>query len=312
MTHTRFLRIYGFLGVFLLLCLSASAQQQLLYSQYMFNGLVINPAYAGSHEALSMTAMYRSQWAGLDGAPTSQAVSGHMPVTRKRIALGGTIYRESVDFTDQIGVQLAYAYKIPLRDGNLSLGLQGGFLNTRRDFSKIFLRHEQDPSFPLGVISAFMPSFGAGLYYSSDVFFLGASVPQLAVFNRGRGMNQVVDVQEIRQFIFNTGYIVDLNNDVKFKPGLLVRVTDGIPIEFDINTTLVINETFWFGLSYRHNTSLNFMTQLQVTKQLQVGYGYDLSTNKLRTVSSGSHEVMVNYRLRPLRGPDVPVVPTFF
>jgi len=283
--------------------LTVNAQQQILQSQYMFNGLAINPAYAGSHESLSLTSLYRTQWAGFqEGAPTSFSFSGHMPINRTRIALGAMAFSESLGDKNQQGIQLAYAYRIPLDDGILSMGLQAGVINTtlNRNYN---LFHPDDPNFPTGEISAFMPTFGAGLYYSSDNLVLGFSIPNLGIYNNGTNAEEVVSIEEIRHYMFSAGYIVDLNNDLKLKPTLLARYREGQGIEFDVNTTLVINETFWFGASYRHLNSLNFLTQVQLTNQLQFGYAYDLPINSgLSLVSSGNHEFIIEYSSNYLSG----------
>ena len=291
----------------------ANAQQQILQSQYMFNGLAINPAYAGSHEALSLTSLYRTQWSGFqEGAPTSFSFSGHMPINRTRIALGAMAFSESLGDKNQQGLQLAYAYRIPLDDGILSMGLQAGVINAtlNRNFN---LFHPDDPNFPTGEISAFMPTFGAGLYYSSDNLVLGFSIPNLGIYNNGTNAEEVVSIEEIRHYMFSAGYIVDLNNDLKLKPTLLARYREGQGIEFDFNTTLVINETFWFGASYRHLNSLNFLTQIQLTNQLQFGYAYDLPINSgLSLVSSGNHEIMINYRFKIFSAGEAAPSPGFF
>jgi len=293
--------------------LTVNAQQQILQSQYMFNGLAINPAYAGSHESLSLTSLYRTQWAGFqEGAPTSFSFSGHMPINRTRIALGAMAFSESLGDKNQQGIQLAYAYRIPLDDGILSMGLQAGVINTtlNRNYN---LFHPDDPNFPTGEISAFMPTFGAGLYYSSDNLVLGFSIPNLGIYNNGTNAEEVVSIEEIRHYMFSAGYIVDLNNDLKLKPTLLARYREGQGIEFDVNTTLVINETFWFGASYRHLNSLNFLTQVQLTNQLQFGYAYDLPINSgLSLVSSGNHEIMINYRFKIFSAGEAAPSPGFF
>ena len=291
----------------------AQAQQQILQSQYMFNGLAINPAYAGSHESLSLTSLYRTQWAGFkEGAPNSFSFSGHMPINRTRIAVGAMLFNESLGDKNQQGVQLAYAYRIPLSDGILSMGLQAGVLNTRLNRS-YNLFNPNDPNFPEGEISAFMPTFGAGLYYSSDNLVLGFSIPNLGIYNNGNDAEEVVSIEEVRHYMFSAGYIVDLNNDLKLKPSLLARYREGQGVEFDFNTTLVVNETFWFGASYRHLNSLNFLTQIQLTNQLQLGYAYDLPINSgLSLVSSGTHEIMINYRFRIFSAGDSAPSPGFF
>ena len=293
--------------------LKVSAQQQILQTQYMFNGLAINPAYAGSHEGLSLTALYRTQWAGYnEGAPNSYSFSGHMPINRTRIAIGAMAFNESLGDKQQMGFQMDYAYRIPLSDGVLSMGLQAGVINAKLN-SSYNLFHPDDPNFPTGEISAFMPTFGAGLYYSSDNLVLGFSIPNLGVYNNGDGAEQVVTIEEIRHYIFSAGYIVDLNEDLKLKPSLLARYKEGQGVELDLNTTLVINETFWFGASYRHLNSINFLSQIQLTNQLQFGYSYDYSTNsEIHQVSSGSHEIMLNYRFRIFGSGDSAPSPGFF
>ncbi|MBT32299.1 MAG: hypothetical protein CMO01_21765 [Thalassobius sp.] len=293
--------------------LKVSAQQQILQTQYMFNGLSINPAYAGSHEALSLTALYRSQWAGYsEGAPYSYSLSGHMPINRTRIAIGAMAFNESLGEKQEMGFQMAYAYRIPLSDGILSMGLQAGVINAKLN-ANYYLFNPDDPNFPTGEISSFMPTFGAGLYYSSDNLVLGFSIPNLGIYNNGEGENQVVSIEEIRHYIFSAGYIFDLNSDLKLKPSLLTRYKEGQGVELDLNTTLVINETFWLGASYRHLNSINFLSQIQLTNQLQFGYSYDFPINsEIHQVSSGSHEIMLNYRFRIFSGGDSAPSPGFF
>jgi len=278
------------------------AQQQLVNTQYMYNRFLINPAFAGDHGTTSFTGIHRSQWSGLEESPTAQVFSVHAPIEGKRIALGGYLFRESLSVTEHLGAQLAYAYRIPLQAGVLSLGLQGGLINTRKDFSNLLLRHPDDPEFPSEVVSTLMPSFGAGVMYQSNNFFISVSIPQVGVYNRNDGGQEVVDIQEMRHYFFNMGFSANLNPDVRFEPSVMVRVTDGLPIEVDVNATMVVSETFWVGFSYRHNTSLNFISQIQLTDQIRVGYAYDLETNNLRRVATGNHEIMLNYRLQLFSG----------
>ncbi|MDN5216901.1 type IX secretion system membrane protein PorP/SprF [Fulvivirgaceae bacterium BMA12] len=283
------------LGLVLLMSVGPCyAQQQVMFTQYMFNGMAINPGYAGSHETMSITALLREQWSGLDGAPSTQTLSAHAPIKDQKFGLGVLFMHDKIGVTDQNGAYGAYSYKIPFsNESKLSLGLQAGFTHYNARYSQI---SDTDPKFARGDIRETHFNFGFGAYYYSDRFYLGFSIPQM--INRRFDRNAAdSDSKLVRHYFLTYGYVLDLNSSLKFKPNMLVKMVEGAPVEVDLNANLLINEVLWVGLSWRSFDSFDGLVQLQLTDQLQLGYAYDFATtSELRRVNSGSHEVMLNYR----------------
>ena len=278
----------------LTLAINASGQQQVMFTQYMFNGLALNPAYAGSHETVSITAMAREQWTGIDGAPSTQTLSIHSPIINQRIGLGLLFLHDRIGVTEQTGAYAAYSYKIPFTNGGkLAFGLQGGITYYNAAFSEI---SDDNPAFSNGDIQEYHPNAGFGLYYSTDKFYMGASAPQL-IENTFDKNNKDSDSKLVRHYFANIGYVFKLSESLKLKPNLLAKAVEGAPVEFDINMNLLINEVIWIGASWRSFDSFDALLQLQITERMQFGYAYDFATTTdLSRVNGGSHEIMLNYR----------------
>jgi type IX secretion system PorP/SprF family membrane protein len=282
--------------IFVTLCIIgfvANAQQQAMFSQYMYNGLAINPAYAGSQESLSMTALMRQQWVGMDGAPSTQTISGHMPIEAKRIGIGLMVLHDRIAITDQTGVYGSYAYKIPMQKGQLALGIQGGFTHYNSTFSEISLI---DQTFATADISEFYPNFGFGAYYTTDKFYAGFSIPQFVQSKLNKGNEDITGIIR-RHYFIHSGYVFDLNQDFKFKPNILVKMVDGASVELDLNVNMYYKNLVGLGLSYRTMDAVVVLLHVQITDKLQFGYAYDITTSSVKKVSYGSHELFLNYRI---------------
>ena len=282
--------------IFLLLFSTAAlvplqAQQEGLFTQYMFNGLAINPAYAGSHESMSVTALARKQWMGMEGAPATQTFSIHTPIPNEKVGLGLLLTHDNIGPAHQYSLKFAYAYRIPLGPGKISMGLQGGLVNYNTRFASLYLGpNVQDPSYAEDV-NKFLFDFGTGLYYYTDKFYLGASVPQLLSLETDDNFNLS------RHYFLSSGYVFHINNSLKLKPNILLKAVQGAPVDVDLNTNLLINDVVWVGLSYRSFETLSALVELQLTDQLRFGYAYDFpATSALGKFNSGSHEIMLNYR----------------
>jgi type IX secretion system PorP/SprF family membrane protein len=276
------------------------SQQQVMFTQYMFNGLAINPAYAGSHETISLTALAREQWTGIEGAPSTQTFSIHSPIKKQRMSLGLLLLHDRIGVTDQTGVYGSYAYRIPISDrGLLSFGLQGGFSFYKANFSQI---SPTDPVFANGDVREIQPNIGFGLYYNTEKFFIGASAPQLIETQFDKN-NTDSDSKLLRHYFLTAGYVFELSPSLKLKPSGLIKYVDGAPLEIDLNANLLINEIIWVGFSWRSFDSVDLILQLQITDQLQFGYSYDIATTSdIRRVDGGSHEVTLNYRFSLSKG----------
>lgn len=278
---------------------SANAQQVATYAQYMFNGLAINPAYAGSHEVLSATALVRFQNVGLDGAPKTQTFSLHSPLLNKRVGLGVLAIRDEIGVITQTGLQFSYAYRIPLSEKvTLSMGLQGGIGIYDANYTELELppTPTPDPAFQYDVHET-RPNIGAGLYLYSANYYIGLSAPHLVnnAFDRGENFETIYQNKPI---LLTAGYVFPIHRLLKLKPNFLLKVVDDRPVEFDLNANLLFDEVLWAGISYKSTKTISVILQAQITDQLQVGYSYQISAGPIRTVELGSHEVMLNYRFK--------------
>ncbi|UYQ94639.1 type IX secretion system membrane protein PorP/SprF [Chitinophaga horti] len=291
----------------LLLALAGQAQQDAMYTQYMFNTMAINPGYAGSRGNLSATAMYRRQWIGVEGAPETQTVSLDMATRDRKIGLGLQAFNDKIGITKSTGFYMTYAYRINFKDdvSSLGIGLQGGFTNFRANLAKVDLIDQNgDPAFMQNV-NAMMPSFGAGLYYNNDRFYAGFSIPNIVrTYLRKEQYLYQTDVVAHRfmHLFFMTGYVFDLGEDYKLKPSLLVKAVSGAPIEADINANLWIKDIVSVGASYRTGDAIAGLLELQLGSQFRLGYAYDHSISKLVKYNQGTHEIMLRFEFGWERG----------
>lgn len=290
----KFIRV-TFACVLLLHSATTWAQQHPMYSQYMFNMLNINPAYAGSRGVPTMTALYRSQWVGIDGAPQSASASFEMPLNEKKIGLGVQMYDDKLGIERTTGVNASYAFRIQLAEsGTLSLGLQAGLLNYRANYSQVRTFQSNDPAFSQNV-AGLLPAAAAGVYYNADKFYIGFSTP--ALLKTKISYDNVAEVASVSgrdlHLFLATGCVIDLNQDLVLKPSLLVKSVSGAPIEYDLNANLWIQNTLSLGFSYRTGDSYVGMAELQMSKQFRIGYAYDKTFSNLSNLNNGSHELML-------------------
>ena len=279
---------------FLCLSLAAVAQQQPMYTQYMFNALAINPAYAGSQGSWSATALGRWQWLGLRGAPQTQTLALHGPVLNQKIALGLNIVNDEIGVTRQSGLFATYAYRIKFSSAaNLSIGLQGGLHQYQTDLANVLLQNSNDQNFIANESRKLLPNFGIGLFYQTEQFYVGASVPHMLT---QAYLESEIRASQARHYFVHAGYIFPLNAALKLKPNFLLKVVEGAPVEVDLNTNMLILEKLWVGVSYRSFDSLSGLLEVLATDRLRFGYAYDYTLTDLRQVGVNTHELMVNYR----------------
>jgi type IX secretion system PorP/SprF family membrane protein len=275
----------------------ASAQQSAIYAQYMFNGLAINPAYAGSHDALSTSFLTRYQNYGLKGAPQTQTFSVHSPLLNRRVALGFLVVNDKVSIFEQTGINFSYAYRIPVTQKSvLSFGLQAGAIWYKADYNSLALLQNPDPNFSQNVVET-RPNFGAGVYYYSKLGYVSFSMPHLLnnVLKTNGGQ---LTIHQSVPFILTGGYVFTLNRVLKLKPNFLFEVVDGRPVEFDLNANMLFDEVLWFGVSYKTSNAVAFLTELQINDQFRFGYSYLFNTGPIRNVQIGTQEIMLNYRFK--------------
>jgi type IX secretion system PorP/SprF family membrane protein len=287
---------WGILLLALLLKMTTGySQQEALYSQYMFNGLVINPAYAGSSEVLSMTVSARKQWVGVEGAPSTETFSLHTPLKKEKIALGMTLINDNIGVTHQFGINAIYAFRIAVGENKkLSFGLQAGATQFTSQYTLLTTRMPGDATFAADQVSGVIPSFGGGIYYSAPKFYFGFSVPHL-VNNIFKDTLVATNIFQRRNYMLTSGYVFTLSPNLKLKPSFLLKAAQGIPLQLDLNANFLIKEVLWLGCSVRNFNMLELLAQVQLTDQLKLGYSYDCAAGKTNTINKGSHELILNY-----------------
>jgi type IX secretion system PorP/SprF family membrane protein len=265
------------------------AQQDPLFSQYMFNKLAVNPGYAGSREALSADILGRLQWVGINGAPRTISASIHSPLRNQHIALGLTAYQDDLGPTIFQGGLATVAYRILFPDSRLSFGLQAGIKR-----GSILNQQLRDK---------IIPDVNFGVYYYADNYYVGISSKQLL-----QNKIMVVDNEDadqfthlLRHFYGMAGMAIPMNDDVIFRPSILVKYVQHAPAQMDLNANFLFANTFAVGASYRTEKALSLMAELKITKSLRIGYAYDIWFNELKAYNTGSHELRIGFDLETLQ-----------
>jgi len=285
---------YSLLGVMLFLCLSTLAQQDPQYSHNMFTKLAVNPAHAGAYDAICGTLLYRNQWTGFEGAPKTFVLMAEMPVQALRGGLGLTVVSDNLGFEKNIIARAAYAHKLDLGSGYLNLGLDVGYMQKSIDGSKFIFNDGGDQSIPLGSVSGGAIDFGFGAYFYNEKLYAGLSSSHLS---EGEIKTDNVTTKLARHYYFMAGYDFELSPDITLKPSLFAK-SDATSTQVDFNANVLLQNKFWLGASYRLQDAIVILAGLEITPNLKVGYAYDLTTSDIKSYSSGTHEIMINYCLR--------------
>lgn len=284
--------ILGLLG--LLSWLPLAAQQDPMYSMYMFNRLAINPAYAGSRAQLSATLLGRRQWMGFKGAPHTESFSIHTPTPDQRHGFGLLAVNDRSGFTNNTAVLGSYAYRIPVGAGHLALGLQMGLNSYWLRQSKVATWDPGDPSFGVGGDFHKMTFVaGPGIYYNSEKWFAGLSVPDIIPHKLYDQYYEPLIARRSRHYFLMGGYIFDFSRVVSFKPSMMLRAVQGAPLSLDLSASVLLNEQIWLGATWRPNNSWVLITEFYLNPMLRIGYSYDVPISSLRNYSTGSHELML-------------------
>lgn len=272
-------------------------QQKPIFSQYSFNPLAINPAFAGSQDQFSASALYRSQWVNLEGAPTTSTLTANSGIGGKRIGLGFVLSNDQIGVHSDLALYVSYAFRIKFKDGALAMGLQAGFNNLKSDFTKLTLQNINDPNLT-GVFAKFNPNFGAGVFYDKGPFYAGLSVPYLInskFFSTGE--IDFSEAQSKRYYFLIVGRLFNVNNWLDIKPETLIRWQEGAPLGIDLNLKFIVDKKIALGGSYRSGDAFITTFELQLNDNLRLGYAYEATLSSIRYFSRGSHEFMVNYRI---------------
>ncbi|MCU0429097.1 MAG: type IX secretion system membrane protein PorP/SprF [Cytophagaceae bacterium] len=271
------------------------AQTEALYSSYLFNGLSINPAYAGYRECLNANLWYKKQWMGIDGSPASVQLSAHTPLPNFSSAVGLSLFNESWGVNRQTGVNGVFAHRIKLQESTfISGGLQAGFIQYNIDNLSLTRQEMSDPVFTENV-SRFVPDFASGLYLHNQKFFLGAAAMHL---HRNFFKPSSSGLYFRRQYFFSAGALLLSQYDVKIKPTLLLRGTEKARMQADLGMNILLKEVIWMGATFRSSGAWVFLTQLKLNHNLDFGYALDVNTGITRYRNFVSHEIMINQKFQ--------------
>ncbi len=300
--------------------LSSSAQQDPQYTQYMYNTQIINPAYAGNREALSFGLLGRIQWVNFEGAPKTGTFTVNSPIgIYDNMGLGLSIVHDEIGPATESNLTVDYSYSIDVsRNAELSFGLKAGLDLLDVDFTKLNIFDPNDAFFQNNVDNKLQPQVGAGLYFNTDRFYMGASVPNFLNtkhFDEDT-LNDLEDfdgdgvaIERLHYFLI-AGYVFDLNPNLKFKPATLFKAVSGSPLQWDFSANFMFNEKFTFGASYRWSASVSAMAGFQVSDAIFIGMAYDYQSTDIEDYSDGSYEVFLRFDI--FKKADRILTPRFF
>lgn len=269
------------------------AQQETQVTQYLDNMLYYNPAYAGSSDQLSLGLISRVKWAGIDGAPKTQFLTANTPTKYKSLGVGFSILNDVVGPLRQnwVNIDASYALRFEGLPGKIYLGMKGGLNFVNAELSSLSLENQGDPSFAMNYSNKILPNVGAGVYYRSEKYFAGFSIPRM-VNNSDKDQ---LSFQDQRHVYLSGGTIIEFDRMWKFRPSALLKWTSNAPLQFDLTSTVIVYDQFFFGLNYRIQDSFGFFAQFLMRNSFRVGYAYDFATTSMIRGSHGAHELLLTY-----------------
>ncbi|WP_109300563.1 type IX secretion system membrane protein PorP/SprF [Aquimarina sp. AU474] len=302
------LLIIFMLGVFGFFSFQGHAQQDAQYTQYMYNTITVNPAYAGSRGVMSIMGLHRSQWVGLDGAPRTQTLTLNTPLgTSERLGLGLSIVNDEIGPTDETYLDIDFSYTIPTSEyGKLSFGLKAGGHLLNVDFQRLTQFNSNDALFENNIDNKFSPNVGVGVYYHTNRFYVGLSAPNLLETNHfdesttDANSNAVSFLAEERiNYYLIAGHVFDINDDLKFKPALLSKLVLGAPLQVDLSANFLLYQKLTLGVAYRWSAAVTGTIGFQISDSMMLGFSYDRETTQLGQTqfNDGSYEVMLRFEL---------------
>ena len=293
------MKVIFILCLFLLAGNTLKAQQEPMYSQYMFNLLQINPAYAGNRAVENITTLYRQQWVGIDAAPATATLSWDRRQEGSNVGYGLQIYNDQLGIESTSGIQGFYSFRIPFRNSFLSLGLSGGVLNYRAAFSTATTTQGGDPLFQEDV-NYWLPTAGVGVLYASERWYAGLSAPAL-LQTKVNSDNTLVTTSANNHYFLTAGYVFDVSESLKLKPSFLMKAVKGAPFQYDLNLNAWILDIVGLGASYRTGDAYVGMFELQISQAFRLGYAFDYTISNLQRYSKGTHELMLRYEFNNQR-----------
>jgi type IX secretion system PorP/SprF family membrane protein len=274
---------------------SSMGQQKVQFTQYMFNPLVINPAYAGADGPLALNFINRTQWAGVENAPVTQTLSAHSLFKKEHIGIGLTLVNDKIGVHNNFSLMTNYAYHLTVgSNARISMGVQGGIHRTTSDYASLMTPNNYDPKLSTSPVRESYFDFGFGFYFRNERWNIGVSCPELVPRSISVNDSSSFKLNRTNTFLL-TRYRVPLSETIEVEPGILLKYLNGVDMSFDLNINLIYRKVLTTGLSYRKKESIDFLFKAQLTPQLQFGYAYDHPVGYIDRISNGSHELMVQY-----------------
>jgi type IX secretion system PorP/SprF family membrane protein len=281
--------------------LFAKAQYDAMFTQYMFNEMYINPAYTGSKEAMAVNLTHRQQWVNFPGRPITTSFTLHGPLANNKMGLGLSVLNEQIGKLNRNMIYLNYAYRVKTGDnGHLSFGIMGGIHNQINKLSELKSTEPGDIQISQNTPSLNSPNFGAGIYYYTNKFYAGVSIPRMVddsyLFNQTGGVIKSTKLNANKfHYYFTIGNVFEINDDLKIKPQAMVKMVQNAPLQYDLNVNFLIKNKLWAGIGYRSGSDVSALIGIQVNPQLLINYSYDYSLTKIQKYSQGSHEITLGY-----------------
>lgn len=300
----------GIIISLLFVTISSFAQQDAQYTQYMYNTTNINPAYAGSRGAISIFGLHRTQWVGFEGAPITNAAAINAPLENTNLGIGLSFVNDKIGPSDQTAISADVSYTIQTSDTyKLSFGLKATANLLNVDYTKLDRFDLADPQFQNNINNEFSPNIGAGVFYYSDKFYVGASIPNFLEVQHYNDTKSASESTKMHYYLIG-GYVFDLSPSIQFKPSFLSKIVSGAPLQMDLSANFLFNEKFVLGAAWRIDAALTAMAGFQISDGLFIGYGYDFETTQLANYNSGSHEIFLRFEI--FKSLDKKLTPRFF
>jgi len=265
--------------------------------QYVHNALAINPAFSGSQDALSTTFLYRNNWSGIEGSPKTMSLSVHTPLNNERVGLGFLIINDEIGVSKETSTIGNYAYRMDLGYGKLAFGLGFGVTVSKIEWNKLAAQDVGDEQLTDNYSTGIMPNFSTGIYYTTKKYFIGLSAPLFLSHKYDPKKDKYIISNDFKEYNYfcNAGYILNIYQNIKFFPSLLIKYHQGNSTQIDINSQVILKDKIWLGVSYRSKNILVGMIQFQINNQLRIAYSYDFNIGRYRQYTNGSYEIMLNY-----------------
>ncbi len=287
-------------SMLLLSSLTLQAQQSPMFTHYMYNTLVVNPAYAGSRDALTVTALGRTQWVNFTGAPTTESFTIHAPLNHQPVGVGLAVLNDKIGPVNNTSIIADLAFKVKLNgNSKLAIGMSIGVNLLQAHLNTLQLDQQADPSFQYNVKNRVTPNYGLGIYYARERFYAGVSCPNLIennFFSSNPSVGTTLVAKDQRHYFFIAGAVMNISENLAFKPTTLIKATAGAPLQMDLTAAFILRKRVTIGAMFRNNDALGVLLGLDVLSNLHIGYSYDWSSGiRTFTYNQGSHELMMRY-----------------